>query len=85
MTWLSLMKVRSEILSIFKRLHKEISIQFNYSLKILGSNIVQHACATCPSRLLYFSWYNSLNFVCSYISTERCCWENHHFLALLEH
>ena len=47
MTWLFLMKDRYEILSIFQRFHREISTQFNCSLKILRSDnaleYVQHA------------------------------------------
>jgi len=38
MTWLFLMKDRYEILSIFQRFHREISTQFNCSLKILRSD-----------------------------------------------
>jgi len=45
------MKDRSEILSIFQRLHKEINTQFNCSLKILQSDnalkYVQNALRDC--------------------------------------
>ena len=47
MIWVYLMKDHSEILSIFQKLHKDVSTQFNCSLNILRSDnaleYVQHA------------------------------------------
>ena len=73
-TWLFLMKDRSKILSIFQSFHKEISAQFNCSLKILRSDNALNMC-NILFKIIVFSWYNSSNFVCSYTSIEQCCWK----------